>query len=123
MITELSELDQAHGEFSDLHKEVYGFRPRWDVSHWTLQDFDNEMARLRIELVEVRKQEEEAEQAAIVLLEKNITHLIGLGASDREAAIRWLDEAENANGDRQYLAYCLGVPYNYFQTQTPACVA
>jgi hypothetical protein len=37
------------------------------------------------------------------------------GARDRQAAIAWIHEAEGTNGDDDYLAWTLGLPYQYFR--------
>ena len=37
------ERSMALGEFSDIHKETYGFRPRGDYSSMTLTDIDAEI--------------------------------------------------------------------------------
>jgi hypothetical protein len=43
---ELTPLEQAHCIYSDMHKDAYGFRPRNDVSAWTLEDFEQEFEDL-----------------------------------------------------------------------------
>ena len=42
--------DALHQQFSDTHKELYGVRPRVAVDHWTVQDFEDEIAYLRGEI-------------------------------------------------------------------------
>jgi hypothetical protein len=37
------------------------------------------------------------------------------GAKDRATAMRWIHEAEDTQGDDDYLAYTLGLPYQYFR--------
>jgi hypothetical protein len=39
---ELSQMEQAECIYSDMHKEAYGFRPRNDISEWTMEDFEAE---------------------------------------------------------------------------------
>jgi hypothetical protein len=36
------------------------------------------------------------------------------GAKDRAMAIKWLHEANDTNGDNDFLCYCLGAAYGYF---------
>lgn len=60
------------------------------------------------------EREQDAEAAAAVEVEKTIAKLIGMGAADRDAAIRWLADAEGTGGDLDYLCYSLGLKYGYF---------
>lgn len=112
-------LQDYRDSFSDFHKEAYGFRPRHDTSHWTLADWEQEWADLRRMCDANAKEQAASEAAAIVELEARIVKLIGMGAADREAAIRWIADGEQAGDDREYLCFCLGLPYGYFKT--PAC--
>ena len=114
--SELSPLEQAACEFSDFYKEANGFRPRHiDTSSWTLEDFDAEfevLARVCRENADVRDAQE---AAAVVRFEKRIVSLMQSGAKDRAMAIRWIAEAEECNGDMEYLCFLVGVPYGYFK--------
>lgn len=40
------ELTMALNEFSDIHKDVYNFRPRVDCHDWTLSDVEARIHRL-----------------------------------------------------------------------------
>jgi hypothetical protein len=40
--------------------------------------------------------------------------MLTLGAKDMDMAMRWIHEAEDTNGDSDYLAWTLGLPYRYF---------
>lgn len=42
---DLPEIEKARIDYSDLHKEIYGFRPRF-TSGWTLEDYDKEYKSL-----------------------------------------------------------------------------
>ena len=111
--TEVSELDQARSDYSDFHKEAFGFRPRWDYSAMTLADFDREFEYLAQECK--RNAELRAEAAAAVRLEQRILSLLEFGAKSRAMALRWLDEAEGTNGDVDFLCFLLGVDYGYIK--------
>jgi hypothetical protein len=113
---ELSELEQAQATYWDMHKDAYGVRPRCiNTTTWTLQDFEAEFKILN-EVIErediIRK---EAEAQATVVFEQRIYTLIYAGAKDRATAIRWIHEAEETNGDDEYLAWTLSLPYGYFR--------
>ena len=43
---EMTPLERAHETYSDMYKDAYGFRPRNDVSNWTLADFEKEFEEL-----------------------------------------------------------------------------
>ena len=113
---EMSALEQAQCTYWDMYKDAYGVRPRGiDTSTWTLEDFDAEFEVLgkAIDREEADRKEREAE--AMVKFEARVADLIGSGAGDRETAIRWIHDAEDTNGDEEYLCYCVGLPYGYFR--------
>jgi hypothetical protein len=113
---EMSALEQAQCTYSDYHKDAYGFRPRGiDTSTWTLEDFDREFAVFARVCEQNRIEREAAEAEAMVKFEARVADLIGSGAGNRETAIRWIHEAEDTNGDDEYLCYCVGLPYGYFR--------
>ena len=114
--SELSPLEQAACEFSDFYKEANGFRPRHiDTSSWTLEDFDAEFEVLARVCKENAAMRDAQEAAAVVRFEKRIVSLMQSGAKDRAMAIRWIAEAEECNGDMEYLCFLVGVPYGYFK--------
>jgi hypothetical protein len=101
--------------YSDLYKEAFGFRPR--QSGWyTLPDAEKQ--REWDSLIDIAQrqalEEEMQEQKAALEFESRIQELIAYGAGDREAAIRWVADAYEVNGDLDCLAYKLGLPYRYF---------
>jgi hypothetical protein len=104
-------------QYSDLHKDVYGFRPRGEnYSRWVnmtperkQEEWDYLVACLAIELAN----EKAAEQESIKLFEARVLELIAYGAKDRETAIRWISDAHECNGDDEHLEWHLGIPYGY----------
>lgn len=112
---DVSELEQARSEYSDFHKEAFGFRPRWDYSAMTLADFDREFEYLAQECKRNAELRALAEAAAAVRLEQRILSLLESGAKSRAMALRWLDEAEGTNGDVDFLCFLLGVDYGYIK--------
>lgn len=111
---EMTALEQAQCTYSDFHKDAYGFRPRNDISDWTLEDFDKEFAVFARVCEENRIQEEAAEAEAIVRFEDSVTNLMHTG-TNRERVIAWLMDAESANGDFEYFCFTQGLPYGYFK--------
>ena len=112
---ELTPLERAHATYSDMYKDAHGFRPRNDVSAWTLEDFEQEFKDLgRIINADMEREEAEQEEA-VNDFEARVRATIAAGAGDRETAIRWIDTAEDAGGDREYLCFLLNLPYGYFK--------
>jgi len=113
---ELTQLEQARELYWDMYKDAYGVRPRGvDTSHWTLEDFETEFEGLGVAIDAEEKVRKEAEASATVVFEQRIYTLIHAGAKDRATAIRWIHEAEDTQGDDEYLCYTLGLPYMYFR--------
>lgn len=113
---ELSDLEQAQATFWDMYKDAHNFRPRHiDTSTWTLEQFEREFA----ELGEIMKANDIAqgieEAKATEKFERRVAELISIGAKDQAMAMRWIHEAEETNGDNDYLAWTLGLPYQYFR--------
>ena len=113
---ELTELEQAQATYWDMHKDAYGVRPRCiDTSSWTLEQFEAEFVILGQAIAEAEIERQNSEEKATVVFEQRIQSLIQLGAKDRATAMRWIHEAESTNGDDDYLAWTLGLPYQYFR--------
>lgn len=114
---ELTEVEQLQSIFSDIHKDAYGFRPRWMSTDqrtdatWLKSEIDS----CEQELKRVMEREAIEEKEAIQAFEERVKGVIESGAGDRETAIRWIDQAEDCNGDREYLCYTLRLPYGYFK--------
>jgi len=113
---ELTQLEQARELFWDMYKDAYGVRPRGiDTSSWTLEQFEAEFKGLGVAIEAEEKARVASEQNAVFSFEKRISDLMYSGAKDRATALRWIHEAEDTNGDDDYLAYTLGLPYQYFR--------
>jgi hypothetical protein len=113
---EMSELEQAQCTYWDMYKDAYGVRPRGvDTSSWTVETFLKEFAYLGLVIEREEKARIAAEQNAVFSFEKRISDLMFSGAKDRATAMRWIHEAEDTNGDDEYLCYTLGLPYQYFR--------
>lgn len=107
--------------FSDLYKDVNGFRPR---GHRFYMDSTTDEERQEIwnatieELDVVMNREREWKKEAIAKFETRIDQLIKIGAKTRETAIRWIreaqDEIDQMYGD-EYLEYSFGLPYGYIK--------
>ena len=111
----MSKLEQLACEYWDFYKEANGFRPRHvDTTSWTVEQFQaafDELGRI-CEQNEAIRVEDEAHAA--VRFEARVAGLIASGAGDRATAIRWIADAEGAEGDAEYLCFLLGLEYDYF---------
>ena len=113
---EMTVVEQYACQYWDMYKDAYGVRPRGvDTSHWTLEDFEAEFEGLGVAIEAAEKVRVASEQHAIFSFEKRVDDLIFSGAKDRATAIRWIHEAEDTQGDDEYLCYTLGLPYQYFR--------
>jgi hypothetical protein len=113
---DMTELEQAQTTYWDMHKDAYGFRPRGiDTSSWTLEQFQEEFVILGQAIDREETARKEAETKAVELFERRVAELISTGARDYVMAMRWIHEAEETNGDNDYLAWTLGLPYQYFR--------
>jgi len=112
-------LEQYACQFWDMYKDAYGVRPRWiDTTQWTEADFEAEFRQLGITIADNDRERKEAEELAMHDFEMRVQGLLMSGAKDRTMALRWIHEAEGANGDDEYLCYLLGLPYAYFRKET-----
>jgi hypothetical protein len=112
---ELSELEQAQSTYWDMYKDAYNFRPRHiDTSTWTMADFEREFADLGQIMEANHAAEQKAQAQAVEAFERRVAEMLTLGAKDFEMAMRWIHEAEGTQGDEDFLAWSLGLPYRYF---------
>jgi len=100
----VTEMDIALGMYSDIHKDVFGFRPR-GIEFATLQDVHEAIQDLipLLEEQETRRREEQADNwdAYKTRIQKMATDL----NIDQATAIRWDMEAEGID-IRDYSFYC-----------------
>lgn len=82
--------------WSDLHKDAYGFRPRFSLAHYSDADLDALWLRTIDDLAENMAAEREAALVAQRDFEARIDQTIELGARDRAQAIRWIADAVDA---------------------------
>ena len=113
---EMSVLEQMQCQYWDMYKDAYGVRPRGiDTSSWTEYAFIVEFQHLAIEIEKNETQRQIAEFEAAKRFEAQIDSLIAAGAVSRDAALKWIHEAEGSNGDDEYLCFLLGLRYGYFR--------
>jgi hypothetical protein len=103
--------------FSDLHKDAYNFRPREHIYYTSTPEEKQVIWDQAVyQLTESERDRIAGEKVAVLGFEERIAILIGLGASDRTAAIRWIFEGVD-HSDPDYLCYTLGLPYGYLDKE------
>lgn len=113
---DMTQLEQAQCTFWDMYKDAHGFRPRHiDTSAWTIEQFETEFVILGQAIDREETARKAAETKAVELFERRVAEMISIGARDYAMAMRWIHEAEETNGDNDYLAWTLGLPYQYFR--------
>lgn len=111
--------------FSDLYKDVNGFRPRghefYDAD--TTDERRQEIWDFYCQQLDEELERQKAEQAeAVVHFEAKLEELIALGAGDRENALRWLRDAQSESDRRygnEYLEYFYNLPFGYIDGVRP----
>lgn len=115
IVVEYSDIREEYiDQYSDMHKDAYGFRPRFDYSDWSLADFEIEFEHLSRVINQRIAEDNSAYDAAATRFESRVENTIALGAGTRENAIRWMMQADNANGDIEYFCYLNGLRNGYF---------
>lgn len=101
--------------FSDLYKDVNGFRPRYHEFWGASPDRKQEIwDALMKESEEKFIEDERREAQAIIDFNEKVEKIMNeYGAKDRKTAIRWLivDEDDDCQ-DVGYILYQFGLPYS-----------
>ena len=107
----------------EMHKEAYGVKGRhYNFSKMSTKDLEKELDHL----CDVAKREAEIEKRQeednLKAFESRIDEALSLGAENREAAIKWILQAEGLDKeeDKGYICYTLGLDYDkehLFQTK------
>jgi hypothetical protein len=113
---EMSVLEQMQCQYWDMYKDAYGVRPRGiDTSTWTEYAFQVEFEHLSLVIQQEETARKESEASAAVRFEAQMDSLMQAGAVSRDAALKWIHEAEGSDGDDEYLCFLLGLSYGYFR--------
>lgn len=98
MTNQVPTLEDIHSGFSDLYKDVYGFRPR---GHRFYDSETTDKERQEIWLATEKTlelnmiQEAQEEQERVEDFKQLIQKTIDLGASNEDEALKWLTQNEN----------------------------
>lgn len=113
---DLTRKEQLAATHYDFYKDVHGVRPRWmNYDAMTEQQLEKELDQLAKEAEVEAQAQQEREGRAMHDFEMRMLSLLQSGARDREQALRWIHEAEDTNGDDEFLCFLLGLPYGYFR--------
>lgn len=110
----MTELEELECLYAEMFKDVHGMKARWYRAS-SVEEARADIARLEEQLKRVEQERAQAELDAAKDFEERIGEYIALGAGNRETALRWIMEADNANGDWEYLCYLNGLPYGFFK--------
>lgn len=114
MTNEMTRTEELQSIYWDMYKDAHGFRPRHvDTFHWTEEMFLAEFEALELAIRQEELQRAFSEGKASARFEARVDDLMANGAKDAETAIRWIMDAEGANGDTEFAEYLLGLPYGY----------
>lgn len=105
--------DDYKAIFSDTYKEANGFRPRFDTSAWSIQDFENEMGYLETVIESNLERENSIQQESIRVFEALVTKTINTGANTRETAIRWILDGDT---DIEHFEWKNNLPFGYLKS-------
>ena len=90
--------------FSDLHKDVYGYRPRGAaIEEWnsrTPRQKNELFNALCDELEEVTRDEKRQADRNLFEFTGQIMDMIELGAKDRETALRWMTQEHEFHSEQ-----------------------
>ena len=112
---ELTPIERARGCYWDMYKDAYNVRPRGiNTDGWTLEEFELEFKRLGAVIEAESNREAIAQAAAAKSFEEQLALWTVAAGGDRATALRWFHDAEETNGDNEYLCYKLGLKYGYF---------
>jgi len=110
----MTRTEELQSIYWDMYKDAHGIRPRHvDTTHWTEEMFVAEFEALELTIRQEELQRAFAEGKASERFLARMVDLMDNGAKDAETALRWIMDAEGANGDPAYAEYLLGLPYGY----------
>ena len=114
----MTQYDFCDDSFSDLHKDVYGFRPRGIImENWNMMPDEQKQVRWD-ELCEELEANEKADRIAlrnnIASHQNSVQNVIDVGAGDRATAISWMVSEEEFyhSQDVEHYVWNLGILFS-----------
>lgn len=108
----VTERERLISDYSDIHKDARGFRPRGNLDGVSNDTLEAMIADLHYEAAEAAEDERRAELLAVEEFEERLESLIASGAGHRETALRWLLEGEGTT-DLRRLEWAHGLPHHH----------
>ena len=108
----VTERERLISDYSDIHKDARGFRPRGNLDGVSNDTLEAMIADLHYEAAEAAEDERRAELLAVEEFEERLESLIASGAGHRETALRWLLEGEDTT-DLRMLEWAHGLPHHH----------
>ena len=109
--------------FSDLHKDVYGYRPRGEA----MEDWNSRTPRQKNELYnalcdeleEITQDDARRDARNVMEFTGEILNLIELGAKDRETALRWMTQEDKFYSEQciSHWVWSLGILFTDYGKQ------
>lgn len=109
---EVTEKDVLLGSIYDLHKEVHGFKPRGIYENCTVEELKFEIGLLHERGKHMNEENDKRQKLNAIAFEEKITEMIGMGASNRDTAIRWMNPH---NEPLDYVEWEFDLPYGYLK--------
>ena len=111
---ELTVVEQLYSTFSDMHKDVYGSRPRYkSIDEFTEEELIGELDFLDKQMeIEIAYQKEREEES-VCFFETTVASVMELCGCVRYKAIKYLYDAEGDIQDWGHFCYNYGLPYNF----------
>lgn len=114
MQTEAERIEELEQIYCDFHKDVHGVKARW-IKFSSVEEGQKALDALQAEGNIIWAEEAKQQEEAAARFEARVTETIALGAGDRATAMRWIHEAEDTQGDDEYLCWKLGMKYGYLK--------
>ena len=111
MENETQQREQLLTYISDVHKDVYGFRPRGLYYDLSIDELKKELDSLGDELEENFRLSRIRRIKNWIALKKYFAKLVEMGAKDFRQALHWDMEDEGANGDFDYYCFLKKISY------------
>lgn len=109
--TPMTELEELENIYCEMHKDVYGVKARWYRATSVEQarkDIDSLQQALEVQMAQDKIYQQEAIKAFQEVVDGHCGGCV-------ETAKRWQHQAYGTDGDDEYLAHRLGLPYGYFK--------
>lgn len=106
----LTELEELESIYCEMHKDAYGVKARWYKAA-SVEEARADIDRLGA-VIEEQIASDKVHQAEAI---KAFEQLAASYGGSIETAKRWQHDAYGTQGDDEFLAYHLGLPYGYFK--------